>query len=326
MFERVLVPLDGSRFAESALPLATAVARRPGASLQLVSVYDPVPPPVTGAEDAAGMTVPAGADALGAVPVTTAEVRESVREERTTYLRETARRLREGGGPDAQVLLLEGRPDRAIQAQVRESGADLVVMATHGRGPVERAWLGSVADRLVRELAVPVLLVRPVKGERPDLSAEPLIERVLVTLDGSRLAEAALGPAADLAAALGASLRLVRVIGGRLEVGSPYMPHAAQAHREYIAAERKAATDYLDRIRRGLEGNGSAVVGADVLEGPPARSILDAAEREDGGQDVVAMATHGRGGLRRLVLGSVSDKVVRAAVGPVLLVRPEGAD
>jgi nucleotide-binding universal stress UspA family protein len=319
MFTRVLVPLDGSDFAEAALPLAAAVSRASAAALELVSAYDPVPPPAaTGAEGAA-MVVPG--DTYGVIPVAGAEIGEALREERVTYLRDAARRLREGPGVEAEVALLDGRADRAIQERVKTTGADLVVMATHGRGTLERAWLGSVADSLVRQLHVPILLVRPVEGERPDLTVAAKARRVVVTVDGSDLAEAVLEPAAQLAAALGAPVVLLRAIGGGGGIESPYLPHAAEARREQLREERREAMEYLEAAARRLESLGAQVTDRRVEEGHAARAILQATDVEGG--DVVAMATHGRGGLRRLVLGSVSDKVVRGAVGPVLLVRPD---
>jgi nucleotide-binding universal stress UspA family protein len=323
-FTRLLVPLDGSRFAEAALPLAAAVSRGSDAALELVSAYDPIPPPTAGGAEGAAMPVPVTVDSLGAVPVTAGEISESLRDQRTVYLRETARRLREGTGVDAAVGLLDGRADRAVLERVESSGADLVVMATHGRGPMERAWLGSVADRLVRQLHVPILLVRPVEGERPDLTAPVTVRRLLVTLDGSELAEAVLEPALRLAAALGVPVSLLRVIGARGGLESPYIPHAAQAYREQIQEERRDAVAYLNDVAGRLDGQGVEVAERLVEEGGAARAILGTADPD--GADVVAMATHGRGGVRRLVLGSVSDKVVRAAAGPVLLVRPREGD
>jgi nucleotide-binding universal stress UspA family protein len=324
MFTRVLVPLDGSKFAEAALPLAAAVSRSSSAALELVSAFEPIPPPpVSGAEGLA-MAVPVQADALGALPVTAGEIEETLRDERTTYLRESARRLREHSGVEAEVALLHGRADRAILERVKSSGADLVVLATHGRGPMERAWLGSVADRLVRQLDVPILMVRPVEGEPPDPVVPSEVRRVVVTLDGSRLAEAVLEPAVKLAGALGVPVVLLRAIGAHGGIESTYLPHAAEAYREQIRGERQEATGYLDEVAGRLEGLGAEVAERRVEEGSAARSILQAAD--PAGADVIAMATHGRGGLRRLVLGSVSDKVVRAALGPVLLVRPDEKD
>lgn len=321
MLARVLVPLDGSSFAESALPLAAAVSRAGGAPLELVSAYDPVAPPIGGFEDAAGMGVPVHVDTMGAVPATSAEMRERLRDERTTYLRDVAKRLRESVGIDAEVSLLEGRADRAIIERVESSGADLVVMATHGRGAVQRAWLGSVADRLVRELRQPVLLIRPLDEENGDLWAPTTVARVVVTLDGSKLAESVLEPATTLARALDIPVTLMRAVGASIDIGSTYIPHAAQEYSEHIEAEQEEATSYLNGVSERLAARGVSVTETRVVHGRAAHAILDNIDTD--GTEIVAMATHGRGGLRRLVLGSVSDKVVRAAIGPVLLVRPD---
>jgi nucleotide-binding universal stress UspA family protein len=325
MFTRLLVPLDGSEFAEAALPLAAAVSRAAGAALELVSAIDTTPPPPIGGLETGAM--PVQPDPLAAVPQVAAGVQESLREEREGYLRDAARRLRDRTGAEADVALLDGRADRAVLDRVAASGADLVVMATHGRGPMERAWLGSVADRLVRQLPVPVLLVRPVEGEPPALGGPVAFRRVLAALDGSALAEAVLEPAARLARALAVPLLPLRVISARGHLESPYLPHAAQAYREHIEEERRDAAAYLEDVARRLGERGVEVAEPVVEEGGAPRTILAAASAEGAdGADVIALATHGRGGLRRLVLGSVTDKVVRGAVGPVLVVRPREAD
>lgn len=324
MFARILVPLDGSKFAECALPLAGALSRATGAALELVSAHDPVPPTMAGADAATDLAVPVHADILGAAPDTAGEVYETARAERTNYLQDVAHRMREGTGVEAETALLDGRADQAIMDRVESSGADLVVMATHGRGPVERAWLGSVADHLVRALRVPVLLVRPVNAQPTDLTVPPTPRRVVVSLDGSKLAETALEPAADLATALGLPMVLLRVIGGHMELGSAYIPHAAKEHKEQLEEERAEATAYLRTVADDLAGHDVTLADVEVVAGSAAHAILDSVNPEGG--DVIAMATHGRGGLRRLVLGSVTDKVVRAATGPVLVVRPEESD
>jgi nucleotide-binding universal stress UspA family protein len=321
MFRRILVPLDGSRFAEAALPLAAHVAKSAGASLELASAFDALPTMYATGADMGG---PLQVDPMGAIPVTAGDLGESLREERTTYLRGAARRVRESLGVEPAVALLTGRADRAVMDRVAETGTDLVVMATHGRGAMERAWLGSVADSLVRRLTVPVVLVRPEEGEAPEPLAAPRTRRVLLALDGSELAETALDPATHLARALHVPVALVRAVGGGVEIQSTYLPHAAQAHHEHLEAERRDAVAYLDDVAGRLAAADMEVTERLVREGPAARVVLDAADVE--GRDLIAMATHGRGGLRRLVLGSVSDKVVRAATGPILLVRPPGDD
>jgi len=123
-----------------------------------------------------------------------------------------------------------------------------------------------------------------------------------------------------LARALSVPVALLRAISLRTDLGSPYLPHAAEAHHEQLERAREEATSYLRKVSGELAARDVSVVESEVLEGQAPRMILSAAEPE--GSDVIAMGTHGRGGLRRLVLGSVSDKVVRAATGPVLLVHP----
>jgi nucleotide-binding universal stress UspA family protein len=274
-----------------------------------------------GGETSASLIVPAGEQALTSAQVAADLSQGGLRRERQDYLRGLAERLREQAGVEATVVVLDGRADDAIRDRAREKAADLVVMATHGRGPMERAWLGSVADRLVRELSIPTLLVRPAEEAGRDLGAPPPARRVVVTLDGSPLAEVVLGPATDLAAALNVPVAFIRAIGGQLDFGSTYLPHAAQAYHQQVEAERAEAEAYLQAMTTRAGDAGVRIEGYEVVHGPAARTILGATEGEAG--DILAMATHGRGGLRRLILGSVSDKVVRAADGPVLLVRPK---
>jgi nucleotide-binding universal stress UspA family protein len=107
--------------------------------------------------------------------------------------------------------LLDGPVPDAINRYAAATGADLLVMTTHGRGPLARFWLGSVADALVRQASVPILLVPP-KGAAPDLAQTPVIRRVLIPLDGSELAEQVLEPALALGAATQTEYTLLRVV------------------------------------------------------------------------------------------------------------------
>ena len=182
MFRTVLVPLDGSPFAEQALPWALCLARRAGAALDLVRGHVLY-----------ALTQPAAAWAPFD-PVAEAECKQ----EECAYLNAVARRLTAVAPVAVRRTLVDGYETEGILRRVQDDRADLVVMATHGRGPLGRFFLGSVADVLVRETSVPVLLVRP-RGVAPDLRAVPAVANVLVPLDGSPLAERALGPAADLA-------------------------------------------------------------------------------------------------------------------------------
>jgi nucleotide-binding universal stress UspA family protein len=209
----------------------------------------------------------------------------------------------------AVVASVPGLEAEAILERAGAAGADLIVMSTHGRGPLGRLALGSVADEVVRRAFLPVLLVRP-REPAPGPFVEPTAESVLIPLDGSALAERALGPAADLAWLLGARCDLVRVV-------APGDGGPGQA-----AEEEAEARSYLGRVAGRLGQRGLQARTLVLAARQPAEAIvLEARAR---GSGLIALATHGRGGLRRALLGSVADKVLRAAPCPVLVYRPAG--
>lgn len=322
VFRHILVPVDGSAFSRSAVPYALALATAPDAVIELVSALDPASL-LTGSIYPGDLSVGAPAYGSGAeVPVGAPEMMEASRRRIEKQLEATAEEIQASTEATVRWKLLEGEPSEAIAAQVETGGAELVVMSTHGRGGLERAWLGSVADRLIRRVDIPVLLVRPEaeadRGrEAPHVHA---VRRVLVPLDGSQVAEAALGPASRIAEQAGASLVLLRVTEPDRLLDPPYSvsstPRDSEKEGEDIQIHaRRYLTDVADRMRsRGVE-----VEDVEVREGAPASAILDLVGEHG---DMVAMATHGRGGIKRWLLGSVSDKVLRGADLPVLLVRP----
>lgn len=320
MFARIMVPLDGSEFGEAALGLAADLARRAGAVLELVSVVeDPRTAQVAGAAVTplgleAGMGMPA--EASGSMMA----LMESVRREQMAYLEEIADRLAEAGVREVVTTVLQGLPEGALVERAEEVGAGLVVMCTHGRGAFERAWLGSVADRLVRTLHTPILLVRPGDVDDPERKPPERITRILVPLDGSALAESALGPATDVARLTDASVVLLHVAGPPLPVGSPYSGETAAGAEAQVERESIEGARYLDAAADRLRRDGLSVDEPLVRAGHVAYGVLGTAEEV--GADLIAMATHGRGGLRRLLLGSTADKVLRGSRVPVLLVHP----
>jgi nucleotide-binding universal stress UspA family protein len=309
MYHSILVPLDGSMFGEHALPLALSLARRSGARLQLVHVHSP----------AAAVFVE------GAPPFFDDSLEAELRGRARTYLDDVARRIRGISPVPVEPGLLEGQVVDALHARAA-AGVDLVVMTTHGRGPLGRFWLGSVADELVRQSPVPVLLVRPHEA-RPDVNSEPPLPHVLVPLDGSPLAEQILEPAAALAGVTGADVTLFRAIKPVL-VPPPFHDGSLGARVDELitrvegihARLRQDAQEYLDRVAQPLRGRSLSVQTRIVVADHPATAILREAAELGGG--AVALATHGRRGLSRLFLGSVADKVVRASPLPVLLCRP----
>ncbi len=201
-------------------------------------------------------------------------------------------------------------------------GTDLVVMTTHGYGPLARAWMGSVADKLVRRLPMPILLARPHEATLDLLETvhERVFEHVLIPLDGSALAEEILDPALALGALMDAEYTLMEAIEVPV-LGYAPAAQAAMLDERVLEQWRAEARAYLERVAARIRARVS-VVRTNVTLAPPAMAIIDYAREH--AADLIALSTHGRGGLARMLLGSVADKVIRGADVPVLLQRPRG--
>ncbi len=293
----VLVPLDGSRFGEFAVPAAMSIARELQAQIQFISVFE---------EE----SVLAGSD-----PTT-----QQFKEWLSAYLEEIGAHITELSGVPTSCTIIDGSPADRLTEYAQRKRIDLIAMSTHGRGPVSRAWMGSVADRVIRHVDVPVLLIRAEEESAVDLAQEAEFKRILVALDGSSRAEKSLELATQIAKATGATLILLQAVEPPVPFSSPYLPHAMQDTQAALEEGRKASVKYLDEVKDGLERQGIDVETETLLGVRPAPAILRYAEEH--AVDLIAVATHGRGGLPRLVLGSVADKVLRAATVPVLVVRP----
>jgi nucleotide-binding universal stress UspA family protein len=300
MYRSLLVPLDGSAFGEHALALARAIAYQAGAALHLVHVHV--------------ITVPISVDAI---PVFDEALDAQDRAREQAYLDNLARRLSAGSALRVITAVLEDPIAGAIRAYAVAHDIDLVVMTSHGRGAFSRFWLGSVADTLARCAPMPILLLRP--PETPlELDRPPEIKHILVPLDGSALAESVLPPACALGALTDAAITLLHVIAPEAAGYETDWP-TAQSEVGTLAVLRAGAQTYLDRVAERL-GAQSLVVHTAVIGGQPAPAILEYAH--DHAIDLIALATHGRGGAARILLGSIADKVVRGATTPVLLYRP----
>ena len=306
MIRSILVPLDGSTFGEHALPLAATLARLAGAALHLVHVHQVMQP-----TSIAGVAI-----------LDTLDLHQ--RQDEQAYLADVVRRLGEVAPIQAVTHLLGGEVEPALRAHAAKIEADLVVMATHGRGALGRFWLGSVADNLVRDLPRPVLVVRPHEG-KADLSREPNLDNILLPLDGTPVAEQIIAPALRLGKLFDSSFTLLRVVKPALR--ESYLPEgsAIQASlMEEIQVLQKHLRDeaqaYLDGVAGRLREKGIRVQVRVVVDEQPAVGILREAQIRQAG--LIAMETHGRRGLSRLFLGSTTDKVVRGGTVPVLLNRP----
>jgi nucleotide-binding universal stress UspA family protein len=302
MFRSLLVPLDGSSFSENALPFALNIAKLAGATVQLLHVHG------TLIYTTGGSALDSGGD-------------ESVWKQERTYLNQTIARWQVAApGVPMGSALLEGSVPDALREQM-SGKAELMVMTTHGRGPASRFWLGSVTDALVRTATVPLLLLRP-SEQAPPLALSPPFHHMMISLDGSDLAEQALGPALQLGRLMLTRYTLLRVVKPVVSL-DPTTGWSATTDINEPSTRQwlDEAQAYLDRIGERLRGQGLTVQTRLVLHTHPADAILE--ETAEQGVDVIALATHGRGGLQRLLLGSVADKVLRGGTTPLLICRPQ---
>lgn len=313
MLRHLVVPLDGSTFGEHALALAGTLARKANATLHLVHVIAPPAPEM--------IESPFYLDT---------ELEERVRKHQhavqLALLRSVSQRVQDQARVRVESVVLDGLVADAVADYAVQHQADLIVATTHGRGPVARFWLGSTTDRLVRIARVPVLLVHP-GNEPPDLSADVPCRKIVAGLDGTDFSEQILAPVTLLAQVTGAEVRLVRVVKPVFATGYPALETATLAREaEAILAQiqvsqqrlEQDARAYLDKKADELRAAGLTVqTRVDAAE-TPASALLEEAKSAD----IIAVATHGRSGLTRLVLGSVADKVLRGSTTPVLVRHP----
>jgi nucleotide-binding universal stress UspA family protein len=304
MYRSILVPLDGSAFAEQALPVAKSIATASGAKLTIVRAWDP-----SNYHFDSELTPPF------------LEAAAHDRTVATEYLDAVATRLTTTTQIPVSAVAVAGRAADAIHECATNVDADLVVMTTHGLTGWSRAWVGSVADAVVRTVATPVLLCRPV--ETPPAAPSKLFSRVVIALDGSAAAEEIVAHAVEIGRMGDASFTLVRVARPVRTPVHPYA-YAAPAWQTDEAATEEAvshARNYLNATAESLKARYPAVaIETDVrLDERAGVALVDAVR--DHKADLVALTTHARRGVR-LVLGSVADKVLRGTDGAVLVLRP----
>lgn len=306
MTRQILVPLDGSQRAETILPQAAALARATARAIRLLLVEPMV----------AQELLPA---LIGAVSTPISAHPNWPR----SYLAGVAARLTTGGIAAQAEVLTGGDIGATILERAGAPEVDLIAMATHGRTGLERWIMGSVAERVLHDAPKPLLMLRS-HAERtatpPDTDVS--YRTILVALDGSLFAAQALSAARTLAEATGATLVLLAVAPTVDDIGLAdggieplWMLAECEGHKACLQRS-------LDEAGGELRAAGLPVR-IEVLTGAPVETILRVCARE--AADVLVMATHGRGGLRRLLLGSVASGVLRHADLPVLLIRPQTA-
>jgi len=300
MATRILVPLDGSPLAEQSLPCAIALGRGLPAELVLFRAVS-IP------TDAQEILEKAGAKSDALLGQFEAEADE--------YLSEIGSSLREAG-LSVRHIVQHGQAAEVIVDYAKQMDIQQIVMATHGYTGTKHWTHGSVAERVLQTASVPLLLVRAQEKAAKDLRQPMLCQRILVPLDGSRVAEQVLPTATTVAQAFDAELILFQVpivhVYGWM-TGEWFLP----VQGVLDMAEQDVQT-YLSNVASRLKGQGIRVTTGTGI-GSVAECIIQYAEANH--IDLIAMCTHGRTGLARWALGSVADRVLRAGSLPILLVR-----
>lgn len=305
MFERILVPLDGSPRAEMILPQIARILKREDSEILLLRIVD----------------VPS---AIGRIDL--ANLRNQEREEAQRYIGDLARRFSQAGAK-VHGRVAEGYPADVILTTAKAEGSTLIAMSTHGRSGLVRWTLGSVCEKVARAAEVPLLLVRSFR-RTPKGDLEPIVpeelpfRRILVPIDGSSTSMEILDPARKFGQLYGSEMFVLHVetpyvppttVLPGVEVVFPRMaPPATPADRDETT--RKAA----DRFEQaGLKTTRETTVG------DPATEILEWSMNR--GADLIALGTHGRSGLARWALDSVAERILRSSEVPLLLVRAPAA-
>ena len=295
MYSRILVPLDGSELAEQVLPYVRLIAQRMQSPIDLIRTFS--------------LSIPELHDPVHAHYLE--QITSSFPAQAEAYLEKVKTTLQDLGVPVSSIVQ-EGEPPLHIVSEAKKKPDTLVAMSTHGRSGISRWVLGSVMDRVLHGTTNPLLVVRA----RSDGTAaqDVRLKTMTVPLDGSPTAEQVLPHVVDLAKALDLKVMLVRVVSTS-QVFGEYVTFQHEDFSQYLAAE---ATNYLRNLRPRLRSQGVSSVEERLLHGHPATALVDLANETP--DNLVAMTTHGRSGIRRWILGSVTDKIVRHSGDPVLVV------
>jgi len=296
MYKRILVALDGSELSESVLPYARFFASTLKIPVELLHVIDPVTLISTTVEQRRYHDAIMGA-----------------RERNNDYLKKVAVSFSDALTVDCTVEV--GKPEEVIVDRAAADTGTLIAIATHGRSGIKRWLLGSVANKILQAAANHLLIVRS-SGEIQKTETVSL-KRVVVPLDGSRLAEMVIPHAVELARKMDLEIVLARVFALPIPVyaSGEYTPNLDEIWEQI----KKESQDYLEEKVRQLQGQGLVKVSTVSVEGIAADKIIDVARER--AENFVAMCTHGRSGIGRWVLGSVTDRVVCYSGGPVLVIR-----
>ncbi len=299
MYSKILVPLDESKLAEMALPYARLLARRLEIPVELLTVID---------------TTLVDSHVLGGKSrLLDSLVGESVKNSRE-YLSGIAETF---GGAEVKCSAQNGPTAELIIHKAKAEAATLIAMTTHGRSGINRFLLGSVAEKVLRGTANQLLLVRSTKDAKTE--GEAMLKSIVVPLDGSELAESVLPAVVEMAGKLSLEVILFRAFEIPYGLYAAANGYYAINFDKFIAETKAEINIYLETKCEELRRQGIEKVSSVSMEGLSADQIISFARNTP--DNLVAMCSHGRSGLKRWALGSVTETVVRYSGDPVLVLR-----
>ena len=283
MYEKILVPLDGSEVAEQAIPYVERLTQKLKSEVILITVC------------------------LSGDPLERAL---------TEYIERRAEKI-QSLGVNARSLCIEGDSATSIIDFAEKNKVGLIVISTHGKTGISHWPLGSIASKVVQRSNIPVFLVRSSQPEKAPADNE--LDKILVTLDGSQFSEAIIPHVEKLAKSMNSEVTLLRVIeSAKLPQLAAYSDRE-KYEKDFMAKMEREAERYLDKKRTALESKG-VKVNSVFLTGKPVETILQYSEEKSA--NLVALTTHGFSGISKWAYGSVASKIIEGSPKPILLVRP----
>ncbi|WP_458186614.1 universal stress protein [Haladaptatus sp. NG-WS-4] len=301
MYTDILIPTDGSDHVEPAIRYGLSLARRYDATVHALHVVDSSP-----IERKLELT--ALKTDLETLPDTWYDAGDAATQQIAAKASED--------GLSVVTEVRRGIPAREIASYIADAGIDLVCMGTRGHTGLDRFMLGSVTARVVRTVDVPILCVKPKPTEETsdsDLGED--FENTLVPTDGNKQAQEAVKHALDLARTYEATLHVLYVVDR-----GAYASRPGWTWDELKRVLVQSGEKILEDVQSQATVDGVLVV-TEIQHGVPHQAILDYCDQH--AVDLVAMGTHGRSGLSRQLIGSVSERVIRSAETPVLTIRGE---
>jgi nucleotide-binding universal stress UspA family protein len=294
----MLIPLDSSKTAENVLPYGRILARTFQIPVELMEVLD-----------IAGMASHVAAEKARRLDTVVTEGERSSEQ----YLKKIASSF---SGVNVGCTVERGRPEDVIVEKAAADKTTLIAMATHGRSGMSRWLLGSIAEKVLRAATNPLLLVRA--SEEALTEGEAVLRSIIVPLDGSELAESVLPTAVKFARLFNVGMVLFRTY--ELPASAYYGRENYRPNYEELKNRvKEQAQDYLDKRIEAIKAEGVQRVSSVLIEGSGPNEIIDYARKTPNA--LITMCTHGRSGVKRWVLGSVTEKVVRHSGDPVLVMR-----